>query len=82
MAARTAVAVKHLTPAALCVRWDLADDDGSTKAGERYLANLRTQGRGPAYFRGESNGTKARILYRLADVEAYEESRLVKPSAA
>lgn len=65
--------VRHLTPAALGERWDRT---------EEYLSQLRTQGRGPAYIRGESDGKKALILYRLADVEAYEQSRLIVPANA
>ena len=48
---------------------------------EGQLANWRSQGRGPAYIRGESRGTKALIRYRVADVEAWEESRIVRPGS-
>lgn len=74
--------VCHLTPADLVVRWRREGRDGSTRAGEQYLAGLRSQGRGPAYIRGESSGDKAMILYRLADVEAWEKRRLVVPATA
>jgi hypothetical protein len=64
--------VKHLTAAELGERWTRT---------EKYIANLRSANRGPAYIRGESDGDKALILYRLVDVEAYEESRLIRPGA-
>lgn len=69
----TTSAVRHLTPAQL-----------SERLGGMPLETLRDwrrEGRGPAYIRGESKGDKATILYRVADVEAWEESRLVRPAA-
>jgi hypothetical protein len=62
--------VRHLTPA------DLGERLGMSEA---HLANWRSQNKGPAYIRGESSGDKALIRYRLADVEAWEESRIVRP---
>ena len=58
--------VRHLPPA------DLAARLGMT---EGQLANWRSQGKGPDYIRGESNGTKALILYPEAWVEEWENSR-------
>jgi hypothetical protein len=43
------------------------------------LAEWRKLGKGPPYLRSEPAGTKATIRYRLADVEAWEESRIVRP---
>ncbi len=40
----------------------------------RTLDNWRSQGRGPRYVRVER-----RIVYRVADLEAYLESRTVEP---
>ena len=74
--------VRHLTPVDLVKRWHLDDEDDSTKRGEQYLADLRSKRDGPAFIRVAGSGRKAKILYREADVEAYEESRLVKTSAA
>lgn len=79
-----APAVRHLTPAELARRWRLVADDAGEddiRRAEQYLAALRSKRRGPPYFRGESSGRKAKILYRLADVEMYEESRVVKTVA-
>jgi hypothetical protein len=73
MPPRTAEKVKHLTPA------DLAERLGMS---EGHLANWRHQGKGPAYIRGDSAGRKALILYRLVDVEAWEERQLVVPATA
>lgn len=66
----SAAAARHLTPA------DLAD---RLQVKETTLRDWRADGRGPAYIRGESDGDKATIRYRLADVEAWEESRIVRP---
>lgn len=66
-------AVKHLTAAELAERLRMS---------EGQLANWRSQNRGPAYVRGESNGRKATILYPLAEVEAWEKRRLVVPASA
>jgi ribosomal protein L29 len=65
--------VRHMTPKELAERLRMS---------EAQLANWRSQNRGPAYIRGESTGDKATIRYRLADVEAWEESRLVVPVSA
>ncbi|GID98565.1 DNA-binding protein [Amorphoplanes digitatis] len=53
----------HLTPAHLALRW-------SVTAG--HLANQRSAGIGPTYLK-----LGGRILYRLIDIEAYEEQALV-----
>jgi hypothetical protein len=53
----------HLTPAHLARRW-------SVTAG--HLANQRSAGIGPTYLK-----LGGRILYRLVDIEAYEERALV-----
>lgn len=65
--------VQHLTPKELAARLRMS---------EAQLANWRSQGKGPAYIRGESTGDKATIRYRLADVEKWEQSRLVVPVAS
>ncbi len=67
-AAEKARKVKHLTPADLAERLDMS---------EGQLANWRSQGKGPDYIRGESEGTKALILYPEAWVEEWENSRRV-----
>ena len=71
--AATAKKVKHLTPAELAAR--LGD------MSEAHLANWRSQGKGPDFIRGESEGTKALILYPEAWVEEWEESRRVRVNA-
>lgn len=71
--AAVSVAVRHLTPA------QLAERLGAT---ETQLRDWRSQGRGPAYIRGESSGDKALICYPLAEVEAWEKRRLVIPATA
>lgn len=63
-------AVRHLTPA------DLSERLGGIPV--MTLRDWRADGKGPAYIRSESNGDKATILYRLADVEEWEERQLVK----
>jgi hypothetical protein len=68
-----AASVRHLTPAALAERLDVT---------ETTLRDWRADNRGPAYIRGESAGDKATIRYRLADVEAWEQERLVVPVPA
>lgn len=69
--------VRHLTAAELADR--LGGEDGG--ATEAQLANWRSQGKGPDYIRGESNGTKALILYPEAWVEEWENSRRVRVNA-
>lgn len=66
-------AVRHLSPAALAERLDVT---------ETTLRDWRADNRGPAYIRGESSGDKATIRYPLAEVEAWEKSRLVVPANA
>lgn len=73
MPPRAAVSVRHLTPA------ELADRLGGIST--ETLRDWRRYGRGPKYIRGEGVGDKATILYRLKDVEAWEESRLFPPAA-
>lgn len=70
---RTAEKVRHLTPA------DLSERLGGISVAT--LRDWRNLGRGPAYIRGESDGDKATILYPLAEVEAWEAARLVRPAA-
>jgi len=65
--------VIHLTPADLAERLQL---DVTT------LASWRNAGKGPNYIRTESTGRSARILYPLAEVEAWEKRQLVVTSAA
>ena len=42
----------------------------------RTLEDWRSQGRGPAFIRDGQT-----VLYREPDIEAWEESRLVRPAA-
>ncbi|GAA0530799.1 hypothetical protein GCM10010172_09370 [Paractinoplanes ferrugineus] len=58
----------HLTPARLSERW-------SVTVG--HLANQRSEGSGPPYLK-----LGGRILYRLSDVETYEERSLVAGARA
>ena len=58
----------HLTPIRLAERW-------SVTVG--HLANQRSEGSGPAYLK-----LGGRILYRLTDVETYEERSLVAGARA
>ena len=52
----------HLTTAELAQRWRMHPGT---------LSNWRSAGRGPRWVKvGE--GTKAKVLYRLVDVEAFE----------
>ena len=67
--------VRHLTAAELAER--LGGENGGVTV--TTLRDWRSQGRGPAYLRGESAGRKATILYPLAEVEAWEKSRLIRP---
>ena len=54
--------VSHLTQADLAKRW---------RMGQRTLESWRVDGIGPCYLKIGN-----RILYRLQDIEAFEESRL------
>jgi predicted site-specific integrase-resolvase len=63
-------AVRHLSPAALADRLDVSTET---------LRDWRRYGRGPAYIRSEGAADKGTIRYRLADVEEWEESRIVRP---
>ncbi|MFI1989812.1 DNA-binding protein [Actinoplanes sp. NPDC020271] len=58
----------HLTPTHLAKRW-------SVTAG--HLANQRSAGIGPAYLK-----LGGRVLYRLVDIETYEERSLVPAVSA
>lgn len=71
--ARTAVTVQHLTPEQLAER---------LQVDEATLFHWRRDGKGPAYIRGESKGTKATVRYPLAEIEAWEQRRLVTPAAS
>ncbi|MEG9862794.1 MAG: helix-turn-helix domain-containing protein [Flavobacteriales bacterium] len=53
---------KHLTQSQLAERWGMAKGT---------LAAYRTQGKGPRYLKAG-----AKVLYRLQDVEAYEQERI------
>lgn len=61
----------HLTTAQLSVRLSVPEET---------LRYWRKTGRGPKYLRGQSKGDKATILYRVADVEAWEAEHLVDPA--
>jgi predicted DNA-binding transcriptional regulator AlpA len=58
---------RMLRPEALATRWQ-------TTPG--HLGNLRSQGRGPKYCK-----IGASVRYRLSDIEAYEEVRIIEPVA-
>lgn len=60
---------KHLTPKDLAERWSLS---------VQTLANQRSAGRGPAYLRLSGN----RVVYRLQDIETYEQGLTVQPIGA
>ncbi len=66
---------RHLTPA------DLAERLGGDISVET-LRDWRKTRRGPRYIRGDSAGDKATILYRLKDVEAWEEQHVIDPAAS
>ncbi|MBK9476325.1 MAG: DNA-binding protein [Tetrasphaera sp.] len=57
-----------LSTADLAARWHKTPES---------LANDRCAGRGPRYVK-----LGARVLYRLADIEAYEAERIVEPVGA
>jgi hypothetical protein len=59
--------VRHLTEYGLADRYDL---DVST------IRTWRKNGTGPKYLKLSESATSGTIRYRLADVEAWEESRL------
>ena len=56
-----------LTPTQLAESWGL--DVGT-------LANWRTRRTGPVYLR--LNGSRGSVRYRLADIEAYEQTKVVQ----
>ena len=62
------MALSHLTQRDLARRWSMS---------ERTLESWRWKGSGPAYLR-----LGGRIVYRLQDVESYEETSLHKPAGA
>lgn len=68
MATIVAAVERHLTPTDLADRWGVS---------RGHLANERSDGRGPTYLKIGS-----RVLYRIADIEAYESPRLIKAVAA
>jgi hypothetical protein len=59
---------RTLTPQALAARWNISTG---------HLANLRSQGTGPAYIK-----PVGRVLYRLTDVLRWENRTLVSPGGA
>lgn len=65
--------VKHLTEEELADRWGVEPV---------VVARKRKSGTGPKYLLVTKGRTKQTIRYRLADVEAYEESLAVDPRAA
>lgn len=58
-----------ITAAELARRWAM---------NPRTLTNWRTQGRGPAYIKLGVGGS-TRVLYRVADVLAWEANRMRQP---
>ena len=68
MSGFTTTNTKHLAPPALAERWGFHVGT---------LANMRVEGRGPAYLK-----LGGRIVYRLDDIETYEEHALVDSGAA
>lgn len=71
MPSRTAKAAAHLTDEGLAERWGL---------GVQAVRLRRRNGDVPKYLVFAESATKGTIRYRLADVEAYEESLLVDPA--
>ena len=68
MPPRAVPSVRHLTPAELGERLGMSTET---------LRDWRRGGRGPAYIRDVGAGDKAFIRYPLAEVEAWEKSRLI-----
>jgi predicted site-specific integrase-resolvase len=64
------MAVRHLTTE------EFADRLGVSVATAR---SWRKNGIGPAYLPVTSSATNGTIRYRLVDIEAWEESRIVRP---
>lgn len=60
--------IKHLTPRGLAERWGCAVAS---------LANDRSRGTGPAFLK-----IGGKVVYTVADVEAYEAARRVEPVSA
>jgi len=58
----------NLTPRQLAERWGCS---------EGHLANLRSAGKGPVFFRP----TGGKVLYPLAGIEMHERERLVRSTA-
>lgn len=54
----------HLTPKELAARFHVSPGT---------LAQWRSAGRGPRFMRVGGTGTRGPVLYRVSDVEAYEE---------
>ena len=61
-----------LTEEQLAERWNLDPE---------VVARKRRSGDGPRYVPLTESRTKRTIRYRLADIEAYEESLVVEPKA-
>ena len=61
------MSVKHLNQRQLADRWDVS---------EATMERWRTAGIGPIFLK-----MQGRVLYRIADVEAYEESSLRKSTS-
>lgn len=66
-------AVRHLTTE------DLAERLGVSP---RTVEDWRRHNRGPGYLTVSGPAGKQKVRYRLADVEAWEESHLVVPATA
>lgn len=58
-----------LTTAELATRWKMRPGT---------LQNWRSQGIGPRFFK--SQGTKGRVLYRLTEIEEYEDRHMKQGS--
>jgi len=57
---------KHLTPFELSARW-------KNKITPDTLANWRSQGKGPRYFKAGAS-----VLYPIDEIEKYERKNLIK----
>lgn len=57
-----------ITPQQLADRWHMSNDT---------LTNWRVKKQGPAYMK-LGQGRASKVMYRLADVEAFEEIHMVK----
>lgn len=59
---------RHLTPKELASRWNVA---------VQTLANWRASGKGPRFLRVGGGTIRGPVLYRLADVTAYEDANTI-----